>query len=67
MRMLLASVLVLSLAFGAGCGREEKTKVKETKSTPGGSTTTTTEKSTKSTGDNPPKNSAGESVPPKNP
>jgi len=44
----------------AGCGDESSTKVKETTTDPGGKTTTTIDKSVKSTGDNPPPNSAGE-------
>jgi len=51
--------------FGlAGCGEKAEVKQTETVSTPGGSTTTETTKEIKSTGDNPPPNSAGEKVEP---
>jgi len=44
----------------AGCGDESSTKVKETTTTPDGKTVTNIDKSVKSTGENPPVNSAGE-------
>ena len=53
--------LLLFPAVGlVGCGQESKTKSTETISTPSGTTTTTSENKVKSTGDNPPPNSAGE-------
>ncbi len=63
-RMLSSSLILGLLLFSAvglvGCGEESKTERKETISTPGGTTTTSTETKVKSTGDNPPPNSAGE-------
>jgi len=59
MKRFLASALVIGAVSGfglVGCG--EETKVKETVSTPTG--TTTTEKKVNSTGDNPPANASGE-------
>ncbi len=65
MKRTLLSVLILGLflflAVGlVGCGEESKTGKTETITTPGGSTTTSTETKVKSTGDNPPPNSAGQ-------
>lgn len=66
MRRILSSGLILGLllfpvAGLVGCGQESKTVTKETTiTTPGGTTTTTSETKVKSTGDNPPPNSAGE-------
>jgi hypothetical protein len=65
MKRVLSSALILGTflfpALGlVGCGDESKVEKKETVSTPGGTTTTTTENKVKSTGDNPPPNSAGE-------
>jgi len=65
MKRTLSSVLILGvLLFPAvglvGCGEESKTQKTETITTPGGKTTTSTETKVKSTGDNPPPNSAGE-------
>jgi hypothetical protein len=65
MRRILSSGLILGLllfpvAGLVGCGWESKTGTKETITTPGGTTTTTSETKVKSTGDNPPPNSAGE-------
>lgn len=61
---------VLTMLFAAlvsgGCSRSSTEKAQETVTSPGGKTTTTVEKTVKSSGDNPPANSAGESVPPKN-
>jgi hypothetical protein len=59
------TVLALTLAFGfasalAFVGCSEEAKVKETVSTPTG--TTTTEKKIESSGSNPPANSEGEKV-----
>lgn len=69
MKRTLSLALILGLllfpAVGlVGCGQESKTGSgsTETKTTPGGMTTTSTSSDTKvkSTGDNPPPNSAGE-------
>ena len=65
MKRTLSSALILGLllfpAVGLiGCGEESKTGRTETVTTPGGSTTTSTETKIKSTGDNPPPNSAGQ-------
>jgi hypothetical protein len=65
MKRPLTSALVLGLlsfpAIGLmGCGEETKAGRTETITTPGGTTTTSTETTVKSTGDNPPPNSAGE-------
>ena len=57
---LLFGILVFPVAGLVGCGEESKTGTKETITTPGGTTTTTSENKVKSTGNNPPKNSAGE-------
>ncbi|MFI5454811.1 MAG: hypothetical protein ACHRXM_05110 [Isosphaerales bacterium] len=65
MKRTLSSALILGvLLFPAvglvGCGEESKTVKTETITTPGGKTTKSTETKVKSTGDNPPPNSAGE-------
>ncbi len=65
MKRTLSSALILGLlSFPAvalvGCGEESKTGRTETITTPGGTTTTSTETKVKSTGDNPPPNSAGQ-------
>ncbi len=65
MKRTLSSALILGLflfpAVGlVGCGQETTTGRTETITTPGGSTTTSTETKVKSTGDNPPPNSAGQ-------
>ena len=65
MRRILSTGLILGLllfpAVGlVGCGQESKLEKTETITTPGGTTTTTSETKVKSTGDNPPPNSAGE-------
>lgn len=58
---LILGLLLFPVAGLVGCGQEEsKTGTKETITTPGGTTTTTSEHRVKSTGDNPPPNSAGE-------
>jgi len=65
MKRFLAHSLVLGVVSGfglVGCGEESKTKTTEVQSTPGGTTTTTNETKVKSTGDNPPANSAGETA-----
>jgi hypothetical protein len=50
-------------AFGmAGCGEKAEVKTQETVSAPGGTTTTTDTKEIKSTGQNPPTNSAGQTA-----
>ncbi len=65
MKRTLSSALILGLlsflVVGlVGCGEETKTGRTETIATPGGTTTTSTETKVKSTGDNPPPNSAGQ-------
>ena len=67
MKRFLTSALLLSLfAFPiaglSGCGEESKKEVKETVTTPTGSTTTTAVEKVDSTGSNPPANSAGETA-----
>jgi hypothetical protein len=59
-RFLLSAVMLGVAGLFAGCGDEAGTKVTEKKTDAGGTTTTTTENKVKSTGDNPPPNSAGE-------
>ena len=44
----------------SGCSEESKVKETETVSGPGGTTTSTVEKKVKSSGENPPANSAGQ-------
>jgi len=65
MKRTLSSALILDLlllpAVGLmGCGEESKTGMTVTITTPGGTTTTSTQTKVKSTGDNLPPNSAGE-------
>lgn len=65
MRRTLSSVLILGLfVFPSvalvGCGEEAKRERTETITTGGGTTTTTSQVKVKSTGENPPQNSAGE-------
>jgi hypothetical protein len=65
MKRALSSALIFGLIlFHAvalvGCGDESKTGRTETVATPGGTTTTSSETKVKSTGDNPPPNSAGQ-------
>jgi hypothetical protein len=72
MKRIISSALVLGLlslpAVGlVGCGEEAKVENKEVVKTPGGTTTTTKEEKVKSTGDNPPPNSAGETAKTKTP
>jgi hypothetical protein len=65
MKRILASTLILAAVSGfglVGCGETAKEQVKETVTTPGGSTSTTTGTEVKSTGSNPPANSAGETA-----
>ncbi len=50
----------------AGCSEEAKVEKKETVTSPTGTTTTETTQKINSSGSNPPANSAGETVPPKN-
>jgi len=47
-----------------GCGEKAEVTQKETVSGPGGTTETTTSQTVKSTGENPPPNSAGQTVEP---
>jgi hypothetical protein len=55
-----ALLLGLTSTLGVvGCGEKSEVKQTEQVSTPGGTTTTETTKEIKSTGDNPPPNSAG--------
>lgn len=63
--MLAIAGLSLSSILLVGCDRSVTAKKTETVTSPGGTTTTTVEKTVESSGDNPPANSAGESVPPK--
>ena len=65
MKRTLSSALILGLlmfpAVGlVGCSEESKMGTTETVTAPGGTTTTSTETKVKSTGDNPPPNSAGQ-------
>jgi len=63
MKRFLAPFAVAGLAACftlSGCSDETKVKESETVSTPGGTTTTTTETKVKSTGENAPANSAGQ-------
>jgi hypothetical protein len=65
MKRTLSSALILGLlvfpcAGLVGCGTESKKEATETVTSPGGTTTTTSEVKVKSTGENPPANSAGE-------
>jgi len=65
MKRFLTAALVAGAfsSFGlVGCGEKAEVKTQETVSTPGGTTTTTDSKEIKSTGENPPPNSAGEKV-----
>jgi hypothetical protein len=59
-RVLLSAVMFGVAGLFIGCGDEAGTKVTEKKSDAGGTTTTVKEEKVKSTGDNPPPNSAGE-------
>ncbi len=64
----IVAVLAASFCFMtgfAGCGEEAKVEKKETVTSPTGTTTTETTQKINSTGSNPPANSAGQSVPPK--
>ena len=57
---LILGLLSFPAAGLVGCGEElKKRETTETVSTPGGTTTTTSETTVKSTGENPPPNSAG--------
>jgi len=65
MKRTLSSALILGLLMFpvvglVVCSEESKMGTTETVTTPGGTTTTSTETKVKSTGDNPPPNSAGE-------
>ena len=58
-----ALALALFIPFGlVGCSDKAKMETTETVSTPSGTTETTVEKEVKSTGENPPANSAGETA-----
>lgn len=54
------SLLSLSTVLLVGCAEKKKTERTETVSSPGGTTETTISKEVKSTGDNPPPNTQGE-------
>lgn len=56
--------LAFALIGVSGCDQNAKVQDKETVSSPEGTTTTTTTKEIKSSGSNPPTNSAGERVEP---
>jgi hypothetical protein len=65
MKRTVASAIVASFLSAiclVGCGEESSTKVQETTTGPGGKTVTTSDTSVKSTGENPPPNSAGETA-----
>ena len=65
MKRILASTLILAAVSGfglVGCGDTAKEEVKETSSTPGGTTTTTKSTEIKSTGEKPPPNAEGETA-----
>jgi len=69
MKRILSSALVLGVfampVIGlVGCGEESSVKKEEKVSSPGGTTTTTEKETIKSTGSNPPANSAGDKVAP---
>jgi hypothetical protein len=57
---LIFGLLLFPVAGLVGCGQETKTGTTEKFTTPGGTTTTSSETKVKSTGDNPPLNSAGQ-------
>jgi hypothetical protein len=63
MKRVLALALIVGVISGfglVGCGDQTGTTTTEKVSTPEGTTTTTSETKVKSTGENPPLNSAGE-------
>ncbi|WP_406700684.1 hypothetical protein V5E97_17985 [Singulisphaera sp. Ch08] len=67
MKRSLSSALILGLLVSpviglVGCGQESKVEKVETVSGPGGTTTTSSEVKVESTGENPPPNSAGQTV-----
>jgi hypothetical protein len=65
MKRFLTAALVAGVfsTFGlVGCGEKAEVQTQEKVSAPGGTTTTTETKEIKSTGENPPPNSAGEKV-----
>jgi hypothetical protein len=67
MKRSLSLALILGLlglpAIGlVGCGEEKKVEKSETVSGPGGTTTTSSEVKVKSSGENPPPNSAGQTA-----
>jgi len=53
---------VFSLVGLTGCGEKAEVKQTESVSTPGGTTTTEKTETVKTTGDNPPANSAGQTA-----
>jgi hypothetical protein len=61
-RILLSAVMLGVAGLFLGCGDEAGTKTKETVTAPGGTTTTVKEEKVKSTGENPPANTAGETA-----
>jgi hypothetical protein len=63
-RSLVAALLLgLTSTLGVvGCAEKAKVESQETVSAPGGTTTTTETKEVKSTGENPPPNSAGQTA-----
>jgi hypothetical protein len=65
MKRIMTAALVASVfsTFGlVGCGEKSEFKRTETVSSPGGTTTTQDTKEIKSTGENPPPNSAGQTA-----
>ncbi len=65
MKRILAAALmigVFSTCGFVGCGEKSEQTVKETTTSPGGTTETTVDKTVKSTGENPPPNTAGETA-----
>ena len=67
MKRFLTTAMILGLfaPFGlVGCADKAKVETSETVATPSGTTTTTDTKEVKSTGENPPANSAGETATP---
>ena len=65
MKRFLTAALIVGVCstFGlVGCGETSETKTQETVTAPGGTTTTTETKEIKSTGENPPPNTAGQTA-----
>jgi hypothetical protein len=62
-RFFTAALLVAACSTGlVGCAEKSEVTSKETVTTPGGTTTTTDSTQVKSTGENPPPNSAGQTA-----